>query len=220
MKIAISASGPSLDHAADARFGRCPAYLIVDTDTMGFEAVDNPHRFLGGGAGIEAAQLVAAQGVGAVVTGNCGPNAYRVLNAAGVQVLTGATGSVRDAVRQFTEGSLTSIRQANVVSHFGMGGGGRGIGGGRGGGGGRGRGRAGGIGAGAAWPAGTGESRGVVRVAAVNTERCTACGACAEVCPVAAISVEEVAVVNAEVCTACGRCVETCPKDAIRMVPA
>ena len=53
--------------------------------------------------------------------------------------------------------------------------------------------------------------------AKVNAEECTACGACAEVCPVDAIKVEDVAVINKEECTSCGACVEECPVDAITL---
>jgi hypothetical protein len=100
-----------------------------------------------GGAGISAAQMVAGKGVAAIITGNCGPNAHQVLSAAGIEMITGASGKVKDVLESYRAGKLKASTQPNVPDHFGMGGGGgmgRGMGGGgmgRGMGGGMGRGR-------------------------------------------------------------------------------
>ena len=145
MKIAITGAGPSLDDQVEARFGRAPYYLFVDTDTMQYETVQNPNIAAGGGAGIQSAQLISDRGANVVLTGNCGPNAFQVFGAAGIQIIVGVGGNARQAVEQFKTGSLKPADQANVGSHFGMGGGrGMGMGGGRDmgmGGGGRGMGR-------------------------------------------------------------------------------
>ncbi len=143
-KIAVSAGGPTLDDTIEPRFGRCPYFLIIDSDSLDFEAVGNPNITLGGGAGIQSAQLMANKGVSVVLTGNCGPNAFKVFGAAGIQLITGVSGQVRQAVERFKAGELAPTSSPNVESHFGMGGGmGRGMGGGmgRGMGGGMGRGR-------------------------------------------------------------------------------
>ena len=63
MKIAISAAGPSIEDLVDPRFGRCTCFLIIDTGTLEFEVIENSSKNLSGGAGIEAAQRVAGQGV-------------------------------------------------------------------------------------------------------------------------------------------------------------
>ena len=86
MKIAVTAERPSLDANLDPRFGRCAYFLIVDTDDYSFQAIENPSIALGGGAGIQSAQMIADQGVQAVITGNCGPNAHKVLSAAGLRI--------------------------------------------------------------------------------------------------------------------------------------
>ena len=132
MKVAVSASGKDLDSPIDPRFGRCAYFVVVETEGMAFEAFDNSNAALGGGAGIQSAQFVASKDVKAVITGHCGPNAVRTLNAAGIEVFVGQSGTVREAVERFVEGALTNTTQPNVPDHFGMGGGmGRGKGMGR-----------------------------------------------------------------------------------------
>jgi len=145
MKIAVSSTGPTLDDTVEPRFGRCPYFLIIDVETLDFEPIQNPNIALGGGAGIQSAQLMANKGVSVVLTGNCGPNAFQTFGAAGIQVITGITGQVRQAVERFKAGELSSTSGPSVQSHFGMGrnmvgGMGRGMGGGMG----RGRGMGGG----------------------------------------------------------------------------
>ena len=163
MKIAISASGPGLDAEVDPRFGRCQYFIIADPETLEFEAMDNASAMASGGAGIAAAQsvvgksvqavligncgpnAVVGKSVQAVLIGNCGPNAHQVLSAAGVQVITGVSGAVKQAIEGYQSGKLSASDQPNVPDHFGSGGAtgggmGRGTGMGRGMGGGMGRG--------------------------------------------------------------------------------
>jgi len=143
MKIAVSATAPSLDAEVDPRFGRCQYFLIVDTESMEFEAIENPATMAPGGAGIQAAQLIAEKGVEAVVTGDCGPNAYQVLSTAGVPVFVGASGKLRDVVEAFKRGEFSPVARASAGPGAGMRGA---MGGGRRGG--MGRGRGGGMGGG------------------------------------------------------------------------
>jgi predicted Fe-Mo cluster-binding NifX family protein len=129
MKVAITATGPTLDADIDPRFGRCQYFIIVDPETMQFEALENSGAMAGGGAGVSTAQMIASKGVEAVLTGNCGPNAYQVLSAAGIKVITGVTGKVQDAIQGYKSGKFQASSQPNVGDHFGMG---RGMGRGRG----------------------------------------------------------------------------------------
>ena len=296
MKIAVTSTGPTLDDNVEARFGRCPYFLIIDTDTMQYEAIENPNIALGGGAGIQSAQLMSEKGVTTVLTGNCGPNAFNVFGQAGIQVIVGVSGVVRNAVEQFKTGAFSSASGPNVASHFGMNtatsgptttgqtmvgpvdqglgsgmslgmngargmgkGMGRGMGGGRGMG--KGMGRGGGMGRGMGMGApmnmpSTGPAAGLTQdiglqnpeqelaalkqqaelleqkkrqlnnritqlesgrkaVAVVDSEKCTGCGICADVCPADAIKVNGQAIVNAEACTGCAVCVMECPNEAI-----
>ncbi len=120
MKIAVTSTGPSLDDSVEARFGRCAYFLIIDTDTMQYEAIENPNIALGGGAGIQSAQLMSEKGVTTVLTGNCGPNAFNVFGQASIQVIVGVSGVVRNAVEQFKTGALSSASGPSVASHFGV----------------------------------------------------------------------------------------------------
>ncbi len=130
MKVAVSAAEAGLDVAVDPRFGRCPYFVILGTDTMQFEAVPNTSQHMPRGAGIQAAQTVASKGARVVLTGNVGPNAYQALSAAGVRIITGVSGIVREAVMRYKNGELKETSSPNVGGHFGIGRG-RGMGRGR-----------------------------------------------------------------------------------------
>ena len=138
MKIAVSASEAKLDATVDPRFGRSPYHVIVDTNTMNYEAIANAGMNASSGAGIGAAQSVASKGVQAVITGSLGPNATMVLSQAGIKMMTGATGTVREAVEAYRKGSLIEANPTPGTAY------GRGIGRGMGNRSGRGMGRAGG----------------------------------------------------------------------------
>ncbi|MBW1767196.1 MAG: NifB/NifX family molybdenum-iron cluster-binding protein [Deltaproteobacteria bacterium] len=125
MKACVTSTGNDISADIDPRFGRCRVFLFVDTDTMECEAVENPAMMAGGGAGTQAAQLVANKGATAVLTGNAGPNAFSALNAAGIDIYVGLTGTAKDAVEKLKKGGLKPISEASVGRHFG-GGGGRG----------------------------------------------------------------------------------------------
>jgi predicted Fe-Mo cluster-binding NifX family protein len=143
LKVAVSAVKGSLDAQIDPRFGRCRYFVIVDSDTMNFEALPNMSQTAPSGAGIQAAQTIANKGVKLVVTGRVGPNAYDALSSAGIDILTSVDGTVIDAVEKFKSGQLRDTTTAPTTTMgFGMGGGyGMGIAMGREGGRGMGRGR-------------------------------------------------------------------------------
>ena len=119
MKIAITSQGQDLNSQIDPRFGRAAYILIVDTDSHGLEVIDNsPNINAFKGAGIQAAATISKSGVDALLTGFCGPNAFKTLQAAGVKVVNDVTGTVQDAVDLFDEGNLTCADSANVESHW------------------------------------------------------------------------------------------------------
>jgi predicted Fe-Mo cluster-binding NifX family protein len=97
-KICVSAKGPNLDAEIDSKFGRASYFLIVDPKTLEFEARANPYSEAGHGAGIQSAQWVAGQAVSAVLTGQVGPNAQRVLESAGIRIISTEKCTVREAI--------------------------------------------------------------------------------------------------------------------------
>jgi len=120
MKICVTSRGSDLDAQVDPRFGRCQYFMIVDPDTMEFEAIPNEGIGASSGAGIQAAEIVANRGVDALISGNVGPNAFQTLTAAGVRVLTGASGTIRDAIEMYRAGKLSETAGATVPAHAGM----------------------------------------------------------------------------------------------------
>lgn len=122
MKICITSMGEDINAEVDPRFGRCKYFLIVDTETMDAESVSNEGISSSGGAGIQAAQMVAKTGAVTVITGNIGPNAFQTLTAAGIKVITGVNGNINQVVDKFKKGELKEINSPSVGSHFGMGG--------------------------------------------------------------------------------------------------
>ena len=121
MMIVVTANGSDLDAPTSSVFGRCQIYILVDTETMQFEAAPNPAVSAGGGAGIQAAQFVIERGAQAVVSGNVGPNAFDVFRASGIPVYLFKGGTVRQAVEAYKEGQLSSAGSATVSAHAGMG---------------------------------------------------------------------------------------------------
>jgi len=149
VKIAVSATAPGLDAEVEPRFGRSQYFIIVDPQSMEFEALDNSNAMAAGGAGISTAQMIASKGAEVVLTGNCGPNAHQTLSAAGIQVITGVSGGIKDAIEAYKAGRFQSSAQPSVDAHYGMGMGmGSGMGMGRGIGRGMGRGMGMGVGRG------------------------------------------------------------------------
>ncbi|MFB3925842.1 MAG: NifB/NifX family molybdenum-iron cluster-binding protein [Syntrophales bacterium] len=120
MKICITSEGPSLDSKVDPRFGRCRYFIIVDTDTLEFKALENRQTEVSGGAGIQSGQFISSNGARAVMTGNVGPNAFQTLQAAGIDIFTGISGTVRDALRRYREETLTKTQAPTAGSKAGL----------------------------------------------------------------------------------------------------
>jgi predicted Fe-Mo cluster-binding NifX family protein len=119
VKIVISASGEGLGARVDPRFGRAAGFVLFDTQTREAKAVDN-HQSLSAvqGAGLQAAETVARLGAECLITGHCGPKAYRALQTAGIKVYTGATGTVGEAITALEQGRLKLSEGADVEGHW------------------------------------------------------------------------------------------------------
>ncbi len=119
MKIAITSTGKTLDAQVDQRFGRAELFLILDTETDEIEVVDNQQNLNAAqGAGIQSAETVINQEIEVLITGHCGPNAYRTLQAAGVKIVTDAQGTVGQMVEKFKKGELGYAQDADVPGHW------------------------------------------------------------------------------------------------------
>jgi len=119
MKLAITASGKDLEATIDPRFGRAAYFVLVDSETMAVKVVNNSQSLdLPQGAGIQAGQTIVKNKVDVLITGNCGPKAFQVLQSAGIEIITGASGKVKDAVMHYKEGKLKSASAPNVEGHW------------------------------------------------------------------------------------------------------
>lgn len=119
MKTVVTAQGQHLDSLVDPRFGRCSWFIVADTNTGQFNAVSNEKNFESSqGAGIQAANNVTRLGVRSVITGHCGPKAFRVLQAAGIKVYSGGGGTVAEMLDRFKKGDLKEAETADVEGHW------------------------------------------------------------------------------------------------------
>ena len=119
MKILITATDNSLEAEVDPRFGRAKWFAVYDTDNDSVEFVDNTKNLdAPSGAGVQAGANAAKTGAKVVITGNCGPKAFRTLSAAGIKVIVGATGNVREAAENFKKGQYQYATEANVEGRW------------------------------------------------------------------------------------------------------
>lgn len=119
MKIAVTSQGTDLDSPVDPRFGRAAYILVVDSDTLSFEVLDNKENVNAfKGAGIQAAKMVSEKGADVLLTGYCGPNAFKAMKAAKVGVANDASGTVREAVAAYQAGKLALADDANAEGHW------------------------------------------------------------------------------------------------------
>ena len=119
MKIAVTSLGESLESPIDQRFGRARFFVLYDLENGEWSVHDNKQNLEAAqGAGIQAARNVAALGVGCVLTGHCGPNAFRTLRAAGIELYLGVKGTVAEAVEQVKAGELKPAQDADVEGHW------------------------------------------------------------------------------------------------------
>jgi len=122
MKVAVTAVAPDINARQEPRFGRAPYFVIVDTESMEWEGLENPGASATGGAAIEAVQFLAQHGVDAVVcAGNYGPNAFDSLKAAGIKMYANPHGgTIASVVDSFKAGKLAEV---TTPGREGMGGG-------------------------------------------------------------------------------------------------
>jgi len=119
MKIAFTTLGETLDAPLDSRFGRAQRFLIYDLDRENFTVVDNQQNLNSPqGAGIQAAETIARSGATHLITGHCGPKAFRVLSAAGIKVYSTEASTVAEALELFRSGALSPAQGPDVEGHW------------------------------------------------------------------------------------------------------
>mgnify|MGYP001552204965 CR=1 FL=1 len=119
MKVAVTAKSPELDSEVDPRFGRAAYIMVVESEDMSFEVIDNEkNKKAFQGAGIQAASSVSEKGAEVLLTGYCGPKAFQVVDAAGIKVVNDVTGVVKEAVENLVAGKYTFSTEANVDAHW------------------------------------------------------------------------------------------------------
>lgn len=120
MRVAVSSTGPEAGSAVDPRFGRAAWFVVVDTSTGQVKALNNQAGAdARSGAGVQAAEAVVREEVEYVLTGHCGPNAFRALAAAGVKVVVDVGGTVQEAVDHLKSGMLKPVAGPDVDGHSG-----------------------------------------------------------------------------------------------------
>jgi len=119
MRVAVTAKGKTLQDDVDPRFGRAAYILIIDTETMEYEVIDNsPNINAFKGAGIQAATMLHDKGAEALLTGYCGPNAFKTAQAAGIKVVGDVSGTVQSALDNFRNGLLDFSNAPNAEGHW------------------------------------------------------------------------------------------------------
>ncbi len=119
MKIAVTATGETMDATIDPRFGRAAGFIIFNTSDESFIYLKNPVKLESvQGAGIQTAKNIIDSGAKKVITGNVGPKAFTTLNTAGIEIYTGASGTVKEALKALDSGNLEKTESANVSGHW------------------------------------------------------------------------------------------------------
>ena len=119
MKIAITTQGKTLDSTVDQRFGRASGFILFDTKTEEYSYIENSQNLnAAAGAGTQSAQTIANNGAEVLITGNCGPKAFTALNAAGIKIAIGASGTVKESLEKFNKGQLQTTDSPNVEGHW------------------------------------------------------------------------------------------------------
>jgi len=117
MKVAVTAIGADLNSMVDERFGRCRYFIFADPKTKEYEAVENEYASGAHGTGIQVAQFIADKKASALITGNVGPNAMKVLAESGIEVYTAHSMSIKEALEHFEKGNLNKALGPTTTGH-------------------------------------------------------------------------------------------------------
>jgi predicted Fe-Mo cluster-binding NifX family protein len=114
MKVAIAARGKTLHSHVNDRFGRSPFFVVVHSESMEFDTIENPRVKERDVAGVKASRILISKGVDVVVVRNIGHNALVTLDGAGVKVYVGPAGTVLDVIEALKKGELAPAERPTV----------------------------------------------------------------------------------------------------------
>jgi len=119
MRIAVTAVRGDLTADVDKKFGRAAYFTIFDSETGRHNVLDNSENVKAAhGADIQAASRVLSEGVDVILTGHCGPRAFGTLTGAGIDIITGVSGTVNDAIKEHGGGGYQESTEPDVESHW------------------------------------------------------------------------------------------------------
>ena len=109
MRIAISAEeDKGLDSCVSHHFGRCPFFVLIDVEgeeVQQVKVIQNPF-FTGHQPGM-VPQFIHEQGADVMISGGMGRKAIGFFEQFGIKPSTGASGSARDTLEQYSIGEVT-----------------------------------------------------------------------------------------------------------------
>jgi len=119
MRVAISSEGGrGLDSAVSPHFGRCPCFVLVDLDGVDLREVrEVTNPFAESHEPGQVPQFMGAQAVDVMLSGGMGWRAIAAFEQLGIQAVTGADGSVRQALDGYLAGSLQDSAPCAESSH-------------------------------------------------------------------------------------------------------
>lgn len=117
MKIAISTEGKTVDSVLDKRFGRCDYFQIHNTENGEVKVIENEGKISSGGAGIAASQQLLDEGIDVIITGNLGPNAFKIINKANIKAYQCDEVSISSVLEKYKKGELTELKMPGRAHH-------------------------------------------------------------------------------------------------------
>ena len=120
MRIAISAENNNgLDSTVAQHFGRCPYFALVEieeNEIKGINILENP--FFSGHEVGQVPGFINEQGADVMLSGGMGGRAIQFFTQFGIDIATGASGTVKQAVTEFLAGNLSGAAPcAESVEH-------------------------------------------------------------------------------------------------------
>jgi predicted Fe-Mo cluster-binding NifX family protein len=105
-KVAVAATGPTLESPVARSLGLAPYLIIYDLSTGQIRAVAKDPAPDQGTNAVQTAHLVVEQGASGVIAGNISPTSVRNLSTLGVFSFAGVSGSVAGAIGMYKNGKL------------------------------------------------------------------------------------------------------------------